>query len=195
MVDLSTLDIASLTFNGWILSLFLGLSPRQNPSSNHFPSVAPSWTLTSCVGRSSFLLVWAGFFFESLFLISPLLDSSLNIQLGISPPWLSSSLLPPLVLVSSSTLVFSLLVWAWQYLACTSHVTNYHRVYRGADTHITLSLCNALCSTGNPDKHWPMAYPLRVWSTICSKPELPGITIESETKATIHDHPCTSSIS
>ena len=54
---------------------------------------------------------------------------------------------------SSSSLVFSLPVWVCQHLACTSHVTNYYRVYGGAETQ-----CNVLCSTGKPGKHWSMAH-------------------------------------
>ena len=60
----------------------------------------------------------------------------------------------------------------WQHLTCISHVTNYHRVSRGADT-----VCNVLCSTGNPDKQWPTAH-----QSECGLPSsagLPGITTES----------------
>ena len=69
-----------------------------------------------------------------------------------------------------------------------SHVTNYHRVYGGADTHyfamsfavwgIKIKLANGIS--------------IRVWSTICSEPELPGITLESgikESSTIISVHP------
>ena len=110
---------------------------------NTFSFRGASWTLTSCVARLSFFWSWAGFFFESLFLVFPLLDSFLNIQLGISPPWLSSSLL--LELLSD----FSLPVWVWQPLACTSNIALLSRgIWGGGVTHI-------LCSTRNPGKHLP----------------------------------------
>ena len=126
MVDLSTLNIAYFTFIGWILSLFFAWALIKTGPATHFSSMVPSWTLTPCVAWLSFFLSIDGFFFESCFFVFPLLDS-LNIQLGISPPWLSSSLLLPLLGPSSSfSLVFSLPVWVWQHLACASHVTNYH---------------------------------------------------------------------
>ena len=79
----------------------LSLSPCHNWSGN---TVAPSLTFTFRLARISFSLGWAGFFLESLsfgVLFSVFWLDLLNIQAGISPPWLSSlslSLLPPLVL-------------------------------------------------------------------------------------------------
>ena len=113
----------------------------------YFPSVV-SWT--------SFFLIWAGFFFEFLVLVSSLLDSSFKIQLGTSPPWLSSSFLLPHTGRSwSSSLVFRLRILAWQHLACTSHIKNYHRVYGEADMY---HFATSFVVRGIKKKHWSTAH-------------------------------------
>ena len=144
----------------------LHLSPHQNRSSNALSVRGVFLDFDILCSTVIILTDLAGFFFKSSFFVPPLLDSTLNIQLGISPPWLSSSLLlpPPQWSSLSSSLVFNVPVWVWQYLACTSHVTNYLRVNGGDDTH---HFANVLCSTGNPGKHWPTSHQ-SVWSTICS---------------------------
>ena len=77
----------------------LSLSPCHNRSGNTL-----LLTFTFRLARSSFSMGWAGFILESLSfgaLFSVFWLDLLNIQAGMSPPWLSSlslSLLPPLVL-------------------------------------------------------------------------------------------------
>ena len=144
MVDFSTLDMASLIFNGWTLSLFLAWALFTTGSATHYSSVVPSLTFKLHLARSSFSLGWAGFFLESLFFGALFSIFSwlhlLNIQAGISPPWSSSlslSLLPPLFLALTPAGSW-LTVWVWQHLSCSSHVSNNHRVNRRAHTHITL---------------------------------------------------------
>ena len=106
MIDLLTLDIASLTFNGWILSVFFA-----------FVII-----VVACTGSSS-----------------------------------------------SSSLVFSLRVWVCQISGV--HLSHYQlsRVYGGTS--------------------------IRVWSTICSEPEMPGNHHRLWNQGPINKHPCTSSIS
>ena len=106
MVDLSTLDIASLTFNGWILSLFL---PEPATWSNNSLSFCATFLdFLDILCSTIIILLELGWLllFESLFLSfdSSLLDSSLNIQLGILSPWLSSSLLLPALILSRGPL-------------------------------------------------------------------------------------------
>ena len=100
--------------------------------------LVPSWTLKSCVAWLSFFLSWAGFFFQSLFLVSSLFDSSLNIQLGISPPWLSSSLLLPPLVLARAPLWFSAFQSGsgniWRAPLTLPIITG----YTGELTHITL---------------------------------------------------------
>ena len=151
MVDLSTLNIAYFTFIGWILSLFFAWALIKTGPATHFSSMVPSWTLTPCVAWLSFFLSIDGFFFKSCFFVFPLLDS-LNIQLGISPPWLSSSLLLPLLVLAQASL------WSSAFQSGSGNIWHAPLTLPIiiADTHLSLS--NVLCRLGNPDKHWPVAH-------------------------------------
>ena len=114
MVDLLTLEILSLTFNGWIILLFFARALVKICQATHFSSVAPPWTFTSCVAQLSFFLSLTGFLFESPFLVpfcwTPLRTSfrqifKLVVMIIVVAPTGPSS---------SSSLVYSLPVWVWQ---------------------------------------------------------------------------------
>ena len=104
------------------------------------------------------------------------------VRAGISPPWLSSlslSLLPPLVLALTPG-------WSSAFQSGSGNIRRAPRTfpiitgYTGELTHITLQ-CPLLY--GESKYTFANGTSINVWSTICSEPELPGITITSGIKA------------